>query len=106
MDKRSELIDRSFRRRADFARIVAFARQVFSASTLEIFNLDCAHNNSVTKSDPDGLRPDGPAGGASYNDDRWAADRGMTAGYTKKNGKWVWQQTPLKETASRQKYAA
>ncbi|MGI5440440.1 RHS repeat-associated core domain-containing protein [Streptomyces shenzhenensis] len=65
-----------------------------------------AHNNPVTKSDPDGLRPDGPAGGASYNDDRWAADRGMTAGYTKKNGKWVWQQTPLKDTASRQKYAA
>ncbi|WP_436846522.1 RHS repeat domain-containing protein [Streptomyces massasporeus] len=65
-----------------------------------------AHNNPVTKSDPDGLRPDGPAGGASYNDDRWAAERGMTAGWTKKNGKWVWKQTPKKDTASRKKYAA
>ncbi|WEH30586.1 RHS repeat-associated core domain-containing protein [Streptomyces sp. AM 3-1-1] len=45
-----------------------------------------AHNNPITQADPDGLRPDGPAGGATYNDDRWAADRGMTAGYTKKNG--------------------
>lgn len=53
-----------------------------------------AHNSSLTKSDPDGLRPDGPAGGASYNDDRWAADRGMNAGYTYKSGKWVWHQTP------------
>ncbi|MFE1989531.1 RHS repeat-associated core domain-containing protein [Streptomyces mirabilis] len=64
-----------------------------------------AHNSPVTKSDPDGLRPDGPAGGASYNDDRWAADRGMTGGYTKKNGKWVWKQTPLKDKASQKKYA-
>ncbi|WP_206432546.1 hypothetical protein, partial [Streptomyces sp. ADI92-24] len=46
------------------------------------------------KSDPDGLRPDGPAGGATYNDDRWASDRGMNAGYTYKSGKWVWHQTP------------
>lgn len=53
-----------------------------------------AHNSPLTKSDPDGLRPDGPAGGASYNDDRWAADRGMNAGYTYKSGKWVWHQTP------------
>ncbi|WP_328339499.1 RHS repeat-associated core domain-containing protein [Streptomyces violaceus] len=65
-----------------------------------------AHNNPVTKSDPSGLRPDGPAGGASYNDERWAADRGMTASWTKKNGKWVWKQTPKKDTASRKKYAA
>ncbi|MDX3772429.1 MULTISPECIES: RHS repeat-associated core domain-containing protein, partial [unclassified Streptomyces] len=53
-----------------------------------------AHNNPLTKSDPDGLRPDGPAGGASYNDDRWAEDRGMNAGYTYRSGKWVWHQTP------------
>jgi hypothetical protein len=65
-----------------------------------------AHNNPVTKSDPDGLRPDGPVGGASYNDDRWAADRGMKAGYTKKNGKWVWKQTPLKDKSSKKKYSA
>ncbi|MGW6294636.1 RHS repeat-associated core domain-containing protein [Streptomyces sp. NPDC055058] len=56
-----------------------------------------AHNNPLTKSDPDGLRPDGPAGGNSVNDDRWANDRGMTAGYTKKNSKWVWKQTPKKD---------
>ncbi|WP_406411924.1 hypothetical protein OG923_23800 [Streptomyces halstedii] len=54
-----------------------------------------AHNNPLTLSDPDGLRPDGPVGGNSYNDERWANDRGMTAGYTKKNGKWVWKQTPI-----------
>ncbi|MFF2852017.1 RHS repeat domain-containing protein [Streptomyces sp. NPDC058001] len=65
-----------------------------------------AHNNPITKSDPTGLRPDGPAGGAGYNDDRWASDRGMTAGYTKKNGKWVWQQTPLKDKSSKKKYTA
>ncbi|MFJ5092164.1 RHS repeat domain-containing protein [Streptomyces sp. NPDC088674] len=65
-----------------------------------------AHNNPITQADPDGLRPDGPAGGATYNDDRWAADRGMTAGYTKKNGKWVWNQTPMKDKASQKKYAA
>uniref|UniRef100_UPI000565F541 RHS repeat-associated core domain-containing protein n=1 Tax=unclassified Streptomyces TaxID=2593676 RepID=UPI000565F541 len=53
-----------------------------------------AHNNPLTKSDPDGLRPDGPAGGASYNDDRWSEDRGGNSGYTYKSGKWVWHFTP------------
>ncbi len=65
-----------------------------------------AHNNPVTMSDPDGLRPDGPAGGASYNDDRWGQDRGMSVGYTLKNGHWVWHQTPLKDKESRKRYAA
>ncbi|MFI1592141.1 RHS repeat domain-containing protein [Streptomyces halstedii] len=65
-----------------------------------------AHNNPLTLSDPDGLRPDGPVGGNSYNDERWANDRGMTAGYTKKNGKWVWKQTPKKDPVSRQRYTA
>jgi RHS repeat-associated protein len=65
-----------------------------------------AHNNSVTKSDPDGLRPDGPAGGACCNDDRWGQDRGMSVGHTLKNGHWVWHQTPLKDKESRKKYAA
>ncbi|WP_343242562.1 RHS repeat-associated core domain-containing protein [Streptomyces sp. SID8111] len=63
-----------------------------------------AHNNPLTKSDPDGLRPDGPAGGNSVNDDRWANDRGMTAGYTKKNSKWVWKQTPKKDKESQKRY--
>lgn len=53
-----------------------------------------AHNNPLTKSDPDGLRPDGPAGGATYNDDRWSQDRGGNSGYTYKSGKWVWHFTP------------
>ncbi|MFF7205328.1 RHS repeat domain-containing protein [Streptomyces sp. NPDC008141] len=65
-----------------------------------------AHNNPLTKSDPDGLRPDGPAGGASYNDDYWADQRGMTAGYTLKNGKWVWHQSPKKDRLSQQRYRA
>ncbi|MFF0290204.1 RHS repeat domain-containing protein [Streptomyces sp. NPDC005262] len=65
-----------------------------------------AHNNPVTKSDPDGLRPLGPTDGGQAADDRWAADRGMSAGYTYKNGKWVWKQTPKKDKSSRQKYAA
>ncbi len=59
-----------------------------------------AHNSPLTKSDPTGLRPDGPVGGNSYNDERWANDRGMTAGYTKKSGKWVWKQTPKKDVDS------
>ncbi|MEV6395909.1 RHS repeat-associated core domain-containing protein [Streptomyces sp. NPDC051907] len=65
-----------------------------------------AHNNPLTKSDPDGLRPDGPAGGASYNDDAYARDRGMDAGYTYKSGKWVWRQTPKKDPESQFLYAA
>ncbi|MFJ1917416.1 RHS repeat domain-containing protein [Streptomyces sp. NPDC088147] len=66
-----------------------------------------AHNSPVTQSDPSGLRPDGPAGGASYNDEYWADQRGMTAGYTLgKNGKWVWKQTPKKDKTSQKKYAA
>lgn len=64
-----------------------------------------AHNSPLTKSDPTGLRPDGPVGGNSYNDERWASDRGMTAGYTKKSGKWVWKQTPKKDSASQKKYS-
>ncbi|WP_309228132.1 RHS repeat domain-containing protein [Streptomyces lunaelactis] len=63
-----------------------------------------AHNNPLTKSDPDGLRPDGPAGGASYNDERWANDRGMTAGYKYKSGKWVWNQTPKRDRESQRRY--
>ncbi|MEE1771706.1 hypothetical protein PUR34_27015 [Streptomyces sp. JV185] len=65
-----------------------------------------AHNNPLTKSDPDGLRPDGPASGASYNDDAWARDRGMNAGYTLKGSKWVWHQTPKKDPESQFLYAA
>ncbi|MEV7087929.1 RHS repeat-associated core domain-containing protein [Streptomyces sp. NPDC093085] len=66
-----------------------------------------AHNNPVTQSDPTGLRPDGPAGGATYRDDYWADQRGMNAGYTLgKNGKWTWKQTPKKDKASQKKYAA
>ncbi len=64
-----------------------------------------AHNNPLTLSDPDGLRPDGPVGGNSYNDERWANDRGMTAGYTKKSGKWVWKQTPKKDSNSVRLYS-
>ncbi|WP_442806518.1 RHS repeat domain-containing protein [Streptomyces sp. NBC_01022] len=65
-----------------------------------------AHNNPSTKSDPDGLRPDGPAGGASYNDDRWADDRGMNAGYIYKSGKWAWYEKPKKDVDSQRDYAA
>ncbi|MCM1964802.1 RHS repeat-associated core domain-containing protein [Streptomyces sp. G1] len=65
-----------------------------------------AHNNPVTKSDPTGLRPDGPAGGASYNDERWASERGMTAGYTYKSGNWIWSQSPRKDTESQRRYSS
>ncbi|GHF94849.1 hypothetical protein [Streptomyces thermodiastaticus] len=65
-----------------------------------------AHNSPVTQSDPGGLRPDGPAGGACCNDTRWGEDCGMSVGCTLKNGHWVWQQTPLKDKESRKKYAA
>ncbi|MET9221784.1 RHS repeat-associated core domain-containing protein [Streptomyces sp. NPDC003300] len=65
-----------------------------------------AHNNPVTLSDPDGTRPLGPTDGGTTTDNQWANDRGMNAGYTYKNGKWVWQQSPKKDTTSRQKYAA
>ncbi|WP_326693740.1 RHS repeat domain-containing protein [Streptomyces sp. NBC_01766] len=65
-----------------------------------------AHNNPITQSDPTGLRPLGPTDGGQSSDDRWAAERGMNAGYTYKNGKWVWNQTPKKDKASQKKYAA
>ncbi|WP_098010268.1 RHS repeat domain-containing protein [Streptomyces sp. sk226] len=35
---------------------------------------------------------------------RQTTDRGMTAGYTKKSGKWVWKQAPKKDSASQKKY--
>ncbi|MFF0597070.1 RHS repeat-associated core domain-containing protein [Streptomyces antibioticus] len=65
-----------------------------------------SHNNPVTKSDPDGLRPLGPTDGGSTSDYSWGLDRGMDAGYVYKNGKWVWKQTPKKDKASQKKYAA
>lgn len=65
-----------------------------------------AHNAPVTNSDPDGLIPLGPTGEGTTADYKWAKDRGMNAGYVFKNGKWVWQQTPLKDKSSRKKYAA
>ncbi|PCG81896.1 hypothetical protein CIB93_33005 [Streptomyces sp. WZ.A104] len=65
-----------------------------------------AHNSPLTKSDPTGLRPDGPVGGNSYNDERWANDRGMTAGYTKKSGKWVWEQAPKEDAESQRRYSS
>ncbi|WP_353940128.1 RHS repeat-associated core domain-containing protein [Streptomyces sp. HUAS MG91] len=65
-----------------------------------------AHNSPISQSDPDGLRPLGPTDGGQSTDDRWAADRGMNAGYVYKNGKWVWKQTPKKDKTSRKKYAA
>ncbi|WP_308354970.1 RHS repeat-associated core domain-containing protein [Streptomyces sp. MUM 203J] len=66
-----------------------------------------AHNNPLTKSDPDGLRPDGPVGGNGVADYYWAQDRGMTTGsYTKKSGKWVWNQAPKKDPVSQKKYKA
>ncbi|MFC5767408.1 RHS repeat-associated core domain-containing protein [Actinacidiphila bryophytorum] len=64
-----------------------------------------AHNNPVTKSDPDGTRPLGPTDGGTTTDNAWANDRGMSAGWHYKNGRWVWGQTPKKDKASRKKYA-
>ncbi|MFE7414817.1 RHS repeat-associated core domain-containing protein [Streptomyces laurentii] len=64
------------------------------------------HNNPLTKSDPDGLRPDGPVGGNGVADYYWANDRGMDAGYKYNSGKWTWYQTPKKDSASQAKYKA
>ncbi|MFD7959325.1 RHS repeat domain-containing protein [Streptomyces zaomyceticus] len=63
------------------------------------------HNNPLTKSDPDGLRPIGPTDSA-VSDSYWASDRGMTAGYTYKNGNWIWHQTPKKDAESQRRYKA
>ncbi|MET9978984.1 RHS repeat domain-containing protein [Streptomyces microflavus] len=65
-----------------------------------------AHNSPLTKSDPTGLRPDGPTGGGPRADEQWASDRGMYAGFTMRNGKWVWKQTPKKDTQSKKRYKA
>ncbi|MFJ9825995.1 RHS repeat-associated core domain-containing protein [Streptomyces sp. NPDC101160] len=61
-----------------------------------------AHNSPITQSDPTGLRPDGPAGGASYNDERWADDRGMSIHYD--YGKGDFDIRPKSDSASREKY--
>ncbi|MFG1809487.1 RHS repeat domain-containing protein [Streptomyces sp. NPDC049040] len=63
-----------------------------------------AHNNPVTKSDPDGTRPLGPTDGGTTTDNQWANDRGMHAGYVYSNGHWVWKQKPKKDLASRIRY--
>ncbi|WP_236241090.1 RHS repeat domain-containing protein [Streptomyces sp. CC228A] len=65
-----------------------------------------AHNNPLTKSDPDGLRPLGPTGGSAYDDEQWAAERGMRASFTKKNDQWVWTETPKKDPDSQRRYRA
>ncbi|MEU3401363.1 RHS repeat domain-containing protein [Streptomyces filamentosus] len=64
------------------------------------------HNNPLTKSDPTGLRPDGP-GGFGASEYYWAEERGMTTGYyTQKNGQYVWNQEPRKDPESQAKYKA
>ncbi|MEV7276045.1 RHS repeat-associated core domain-containing protein [Streptomyces sp. NPDC093111] len=63
-----------------------------------------AHNSPVTKSDPTGLRPDGPAGGASYNDERWADDRGMSIHYD--YGKGDFDIKPKSDPESKKRYKA
>jgi len=65
-----------------------------------------SHNNPVTKSDPDGTRPLGPTDGGTTTDNQWANDRGMKRRLRLQDGKWVWGQSPKKDSASRQKYAA
>ncbi|MFE0776935.1 RHS repeat domain-containing protein [Streptomyces sp. NPDC058861] len=65
------------------------------------------HNNPLTKSDPTGLRPDGPVGGNGVADYYWAKDRGMTTGhYTKKSGTYIWNQAPRKDPESQRRYKA
>nr|WSX50858.1 RHS repeat protein [Streptomyces sp. NBC_00974] len=66
-----------------------------------------AHNNPVTKSDPTGLRPDGPSGGGGAADYFWAQDRGLTTGsYTNRNGQYIWNQSPRKDYDSQARYRA
>lgn len=62
-----------------------------------------AHNSPITKSDPTGLRPDGPAGGASYNDERWADDRGMSIHYDYGSGEFKTKQKSDPESKRRYK---
>ncbi|MFF9018534.1 RHS repeat-associated core domain-containing protein [Streptomyces sp. NPDC014870] len=63
------------------------------------------HNNPLTKADPTGLRPDGPVGGNGVADEYWAKERGMNTGhYTKKSGKYVWNQSPRKDAESQRRY--
>ncbi|WP_143681259.1 hypothetical protein [Streptomyces sp. 2R] len=59
----------------------------------------------LTKSDPTGLRPDHTVGNVK-GDERWASDRGMYAGYTLKNGKWAWQETPKRGAEAKKRYTA
>ncbi|UQA35558.1 hypothetical protein [Streptomyces sp. HNA39] len=44
--------------------------------------------------------------GNAKGDERWASDRGMHAGYTLKNGKWVWKETPKRGTEAKKRYTA
>ncbi|MCP3765362.1 polymorphic toxin-type HINT domain-containing protein [Streptomyces sp. MAR25Y5] len=57
------------------------------------------NNNPATLSDPTGLRPDGPAGGNSMNDERLAQKNGTQGSHVYKGGgKWEWTTTPHQTT--------
>ncbi|MFF0425913.1 RHS repeat domain-containing protein [Streptomyces sp. NPDC004520] len=63
------------------------------------------YNNPLTKSDPTGLRPDGPVGGNGVSDYYYAKERGMTTGYyTQKSGQYIWNQSPRKDRESQRRY--
>jgi RHS repeat-associated protein len=64
-----------------------------------------ADNNPVTLSDPSGLRPLGPTDGGVSSDNVWAAQRGMTAGYSYKNGHYEWHQAVKHDKVSRVSYS-
>ncbi|MFG3309649.1 RHS repeat-associated core domain-containing protein [Streptomyces wuyuanensis] len=65
-----------------------------------------AHNNPLTKSDPDGLRPAPVAGTSDVGEFNWARNRGMRVGCTQRNGRYVWGYHPMKDSASQRRYRA
>ncbi|MFI0723905.1 hypothetical protein, partial [Streptomyces sp. NPDC021224] len=79
---------------------------LFEATDDQLLNgYTYTRDNPIGQADPTGLIPLGPTDGGVSSDNAWAAQRGMKAGYSYKNGSYTWHQTVQKDSASRTKYS-
>ncbi|MFC1400437.1 MULTISPECIES: RHS repeat-associated core domain-containing protein [Streptacidiphilus] len=79
---------------------------LFEATDDQLLNgYSYTRDNPIGQADPSGLRPLGPTDGGTSADNAWAAERGMTAGYTVTNGHYKWTQVVKHDAASRTSYA-
>ncbi|WP_052398283.1 RHS repeat domain-containing protein [Streptomyces sp. NRRL F-5123] len=78
---------------------------IFEATDDQLLNgYSYTRDNPITQADPSGLIPLGPTDGGVSSDNAWAAQRGMTAGYTYSNGTYKWKQVAKHDKASQTSY--